>query len=45
MEFHIITPRWAELVMRTVDGRLEIVPPPQPAPAPGAVAAPVEPAK
>lgn len=45
MEFHVITPRRAELVMRTVDGRLEIVPPPQQVPAPGAVPAPVAPAK
>ena len=28
MDFHIITPRGAELVMRVVDGVLEVVPMP-----------------
>jgi len=30
MEFHVITPRGAELVMRVVDNQVEIVPQPTP---------------
>lgn len=28
MEFHVITPRGSELLMRVVDGQVVIVPPP-----------------
>lgn len=44
MEFHVITPRGAELIMRVVGDRPEIVPPPLPAPAPAAAPAAAAPA-
>jgi hypothetical protein len=34
MEFHVVTQHGAELLMRTVDGKLVIVPPPAPPPKP-----------